>query len=244
VNYSIPVNLDVFLPTLLRIIHLYITIKEKFFTHEENMPSSSQPPSNRGPYDPFEKYRIAEIQKDKSMPDTSEGSEKFQLKSKSAIVAYLILLLKKFLDLFEETTDHGLAVSAESEVSEHLAQLKAAIEILKMEDHGQDSAFLNNLSLLWDQVLEDVVRFRRQTPLSIKMRAFLKELQHYPDDPVHSLGYYLTEYAGQKWLPFPYMEMISRLTLAHQKKPESSLLSRWSGMLDEMIQILNRAKGN
>jgi hypothetical protein len=202
------------------------------------MPSSFQPPVSGGPHDPYERYRIAEIQSDKGAPDASEGTETFQIKPRSAFAAYVTLLFKRFLDLFENTTELGLAVSAENDVLEHLILFKAALENLKIEDRGQDSPFLNSISVLWHQMLEDVMRFRRQTDLSIKMRAFIKEFQHYPNNQEHSLGYYLTEYAGQKWLPFPYMEMISRLAIQHKKNPQGSLLSRWSATLEEMIQML------
>ena len=72
----------------------------------------------------------------------------------------------------------------------------------------------------------------------MKIRTFIKELQHYPEHHEHSLGYYLTEYAGQKWLPFPYMEMIRNLHMYHKKNPENSLLSIWSKEIEEMIQII------
>ena len=102
--------------------------------------------------------------------------------------------------------------------------------------------FLNSLSNLWHQMLEDVLRFRRQTALSVKMRTFIREFQHYPENQEHSLGYYLTEYAGQKWLPFPYMEMISRLYANHKKNPQTSLLTRWSSELEALIQMLKPAE--
>jgi hypothetical protein len=74
------------------------------------------------------------------------------------------------------------------------------------------------------------------------MRTFVKELQHYPAHHEHSLGYYLTEYAGQKWLPFPYMEMLLKLHVLHKKDPQEGPLSLWSKALEEMIQILRPAE--
>jgi hypothetical protein len=202
------------------------------------MPDSFQPPPSSGSYDPFEKYRISEIQKDKETRDAAEGTQTYSYTRHSAFLAYVSLIFKKFLDLFEKTTERGLALSAEKDVREHLILLKAAIEILKIEDRSQDSPFLNHLSQLWHHLIEDVLRFRRQTPMATKMRAMIKEFQNYPELYEHSLGYYLTEYAGQKWLPFPYMEMIFRLYSQHKKNPEGSILSRWSSEIQEMIQII------
>jgi hypothetical protein len=204
------------------------------------MPSSSNPSS--GPHDPFDQYKVSEIQKDKEPHDAAEGQPQWEPPHHSAFAAYVSLLFKKLIDLFEETTNLGLTVSAETDVIEHLRLFKAALEILKMEDRSQDAPFLNSLSMHWHQLLDDVLRFRRQSPLSLKMRAFIKEFQQYPAHQEHSLGYYLTEYAGQKWLPFPYMEMIQKLHMQHKKSPENSNLSSWTKEFDELIQILQPPK--
>ncbi len=202
------------------------------------MPSSFQPPVSGDPHDPYEKYRVAEIQKDKEARDASEGTEPFRDKKRSAFVAYAILVLQKFLELFKGSTEQGLSASAEKDVIGHLAQLRAALETLKMEDRSQDSLFLNKLTELWHQILEDSYSFRRHTLLSAKIRSFIKTFQHYPGHQQHSLGYYLTEYAGQKWLPFPYMEMIRQLHAAHKKNQENSQLSVWSKEIEEIIQLI------
>ena len=206
------------------------------------MPGSFQPPVSGSSHDPFEKYRVAEIEKEKNPRDASEETGPFPSKPRSAFVAFVILILKKFLDLFEHTTEQGLSASAQEMVLEHLALFQAALETLKMEDRSQDSLFLNKLTELWHQLLEDSYSFRRHTLLSMKIRSFIKTLQHYPAHQEHSLGYYLTEYAGQKWLPFPYMEMIRHLHTDHNKSQENSLLSIWSKEIEEMIQMIKPQK--
>lgn len=202
------------------------------------MPGSSQPPISGEPHDPYEKYRVEEIQKDKEPGNAAEGTKSFQEKHHSAFAAYALLILNRFLELFERTTEQGLSTSAQEEVLNHLALFKAALETLKTEDRSQDSLFLNKLTELWHQLLEDSYSFRRHTVLATKIRTFIKELQHYPEHQEHSLGYYLTEYAGQKWLPFPYMDMIRHLHMSHKKNQENSLLSLWSKEIEEMIQII------
>ena len=57
---------------------------------------------------PYEKYRVEEIQKDKETTDAAEGTEPFPESHHSAFAAYAILILKKFLELFERTTEQGL----------------------------------------------------------------------------------------------------------------------------------------
>lgn len=206
------------------------------------MPGSFQPPVSGNSHDPFEKYRIAEIEKEKNPRDASEETGPFPSKPRSTFVAFVILTLKKVLDLFEHTTEQGLSTSAQEMVLEHLVLFQAALETLKMEDRSQDSLFLNKFTELWHQLLEDSYSFRRHTLLSMKIRSFIKALQHFPAHQEHSLGYYLTEYAGQKWLPFPYMEMIRRLHTDHNKSQENSLLSNWSKEIEEMIRMIKPQK--
>jgi hypothetical protein len=203
------------------------------------MPDSFQSPIGGGSKDPFEKYRIEEIQKDKDAEDAEKKLNWSSQTRRSLFATYMILIFKKFLDIFDQTTERGLGASAEIDVREHLALFKATFETLKIEDHSQDIAFLNRLSLLWHQLLEDVLRFRRKTPLADQMHAFIKSIKSYPANQEHSLAYYLSEYAGQKWLPFPYMEMLQQLWREHQKNLESSNLYQWSEDLEKMIQILN-----
>jgi len=202
------------------------------------MPDSYQPPISGEPHDPFEKYRIAGIQKEKEPHDASEGTEAFQPKRPSGFLGYAILILKKFIEIFEHTTEHGLTTSAQKEIFEHLAQFKSSLEILRNEDRSQDSLFLNQLAQIWHLLLDDSYSFRRNTLLSVKVRAFIKKLQHHSERQGHSLGYYLTEYAGQKWLPFPYMDMIRHLHMESMKNQENSHLATWSKDVDEMLLII------
>lgn len=202
------------------------------------MPSSYQPPVSGNPHDPFEKYRIEGIQKDKGAQDSAEGSDHQFYKPRSAFTAYVSLLLKKFIDFFESTTEQGLSISAENDVLEHIKLFKTTLEALQTNDLSQDPAYLNRLSICWHQLLEDSLRFRRKTELSIKIRDFIMEFQHHPEKAQHTLGYYLTEFAGQKWLPFPYMELIGRLHQQCKNNPAQSQLNRWIDELSAIIQML------
>lgn len=204
------------------------------------MPDSYDPPVSGGPHDPYEKYRVTEIHGDEEAANSQKRDR--EPEDRSAFAVYATFIFNKFIELFERTSEQGLTASAENAVLDHLIMFKAAIETLKIEDRSQDPGFLNKLADIWHQLLDDSFRFRRQTPLAIKMRAFIKGLQHYPEHHEHSLGYYLTEYAGQKWLPFPYMEMLLKLHVLHKKDPQGGPLSSWSNAIEEMIQMLRPAE--
>lgn len=195
------------------------------------MPDSFQRPVD--PSDPFGKFQAEQIEKDKMTPNEEPPKRSLW----ALLAAYMSLMVKKMLDLFEQTSEHGLAENAERDLREDLILFKAVLELLKKEDHSQDASFLHRLSELWHQLLEDLLCFRKQTPLSDQLNRFIKELQNYPDQQEHSLGYYLTD-AGREWLPIPFMEMIHRLHVQHHKNPPGSLLSRWTSLLSALISQL------
>ncbi len=203
--------------------------------------SSINNPINNKPRDPYEGYKVEAIEEEKRTKEELERKQKEKDVHKPQVVgAYLLLLMRRFLQLFSDKTERGVSSDTEKEVRGNLLLLKAALEILKAEDRSQDVAFLNRLSELWHQALEDSNRFRRNSPFSIAFRTFLRDLQHYPPEQEHTLGYYLIEYAGQKWLPFPYMELIATLHREYELDPESSPLLRWTTLLDELTEILSQ----
>ena len=191
-------------------------------------------PVGQDPQDPY-KYKVDEIQKDKESKENLQNSRKPH-SNKSVIGAYILHLIRKFFELFEETTEVGLTASAEEIVKGHLKLIKSILEILKRENKSEDSQFLGGLSRVWHEILEDALRFKKKTPFARKFQIFIQMIQDYPRAQEHSLGYYLTEYAGKKWLPFPYMEMVQNLQAEYQADPESSALTTWTREIDELLR--------
>ena len=94
------------------------------------------------------------------------------------------------------------------------------------------------MSEIWHHILEDSLRVQRSDPFWSPFQSFLEDLQNYPPDEEHSFAYYLTEYTGQQWLPFPYMDLIHQIHLDYQNNPKSSALERWTYQIDELRTIL------
>lgn len=189
------------------------------------------------PQDPYDKYRVERIEADKKTKDEEKKKEEKPAPGNPmAASAYLLLLFHRFLDLFEDTSEKGIASTAEKEVRDNLILVKEALEILKKEDRSQDAIFLNGLSELWHKALQDIMRFRRETPLARQFKSLIKDIDSYPENQEFSLGYYLTEYAGQKWLPFPYMELVMKIHADHEKNPESSVLTEWTTLIDSLVK--------
>lgn len=198
------------------------------------MPDSFQNPIGGGkPHDPYKDYRVEEIQKEMG-EKKREGSPP----EKPFLAAFILHAFKKFFELFEEKSGEKPMAYTETDVRGQLVEMRDLLESLKMEDHSQDASFLQKLSQVWMFLLEAVMQFSRRSNFAVQMQALIESLQEYPGGDGHSFGYYLTECAGQKWMPFPYMEIVRGLWADYQENLEASRLSGWCRDLNEMINSL------
>ena len=195
--------------------------------------SSSIPPgglSGKGPEDPYEKYRVQKIEEDNIAKERERKSSNFS--QSPSLFGLMAMVFKKCTEFFESLSSTGKNLSPEAAIREHLLLFRAALETLQKENCSEDLAFLNRLSDLWNLLLSDAMQLRRNTPQSIQLHDWIKKIQSYPPDQEYSLGYYLSDYAGQNWLPFPYLEMIKHL---HE---EYAQLSIWIHELSKIIVLL------
>lgn len=196
------------------------------------MPDSFQNPV--GGKDPYGHYRAEEIQKDKHEREQSAPSSERPL-----LAAFIINVFKKFFELFEKNRTEKPFAYSQADLRAHLMEMKELFESLETEDHSQDVSFLQKLSRIWASILEDKLQFPRRSILAVKMEALIHSILDYPEGREHTLGYYLSEYAGQKWMPFPYMEIIQGLWEEHQKEAEASRLSGWCRDLGEILNLVS-----
>lgn len=190
-----------------------------------------------GSRDPYDKLRVEPIEEDKlTKNDRRKPPVEKSSDEKLGAAAYLLQAFRSIVDFFLESP--SMAKSVEKDARENLLRLKEAFEILKKQDRSQDIQFLNDLSKIWQHVLEDCLRFNRDSSVAEQFKALVKKIQHYPPGQPHTFGYYLAEYAGQKWIPFPYMELVQKLHNDHEKNPTVSALVQWTVLIDELISLL------
>lgn len=197
----------------------------------ESMDSYQNPVT---PPDPYERYRVGAGGKEKQEKEWRSGGEEESSEEKWGLAAYFLNVLKKIIDCFLEAPEKR-NFRVEEKFVEHLKALKATFEILKREDRSEDIQFLNHLSQLWQCVLEDALGFKRDAELASQYKILIKKIQQFPENQLHTFGYYLSEYAGQKWIPFPYMEMIQKIHSEHAKNPIASALSGWTHLIDQLL---------
>lgn len=195
---------------------------------------SVENPLGKGPKDPYEKYRVEPIgEKEKKAPPFRDGEPKGK---KGFFLLYTLLMkiknaLERLLNLSSETPSIG------TEAFSSIRLLKTSFEKLKKEDLSQDAPFLQQLSKRWLNFIERMGEVADKKAL-IVYKSLLHAIDHYPEESAHSLGYYLTEFAGQRWVPFPYMELIQKIHHEHKVSPENSPLTRWTKLLDTLFSLL------
>lgn len=152
------------------------------------------------------------------------------------ILAYFFKALQKGIDTLLGKTKETLAEDFSAKRT--LKSLRTSLEILKLEDRSQDIHFLNDLAEKWNLALEESLNYNETAAAVFKV--FVKKILHYPENEPHTFGYYLTEHAGQKWIPFPYMELVQKIHSEHEKNPNSSVLVEWTRLLDDTTRLLQK----
>jgi len=188
--------------------------------------------------DPFERYyRVEEIERIRWDEERGGGPPREPPEGPRGWAALVWMLFEKVSDFLKQTIQKGLSAAALEPAREPLLLMKAAFETMMAEDRSQDAQFLKRVSKLWLEILEQSVALHASNPWARKLKAFIRDIESYPENEEHTFGYYLDEFAGQRWIPFPYMELLKTLHHQHELDPPSSLLTRWVKMIDE---ILNR----
>lgn len=185
--------------------------------------------------DPYEKFRVEGVGEKQSKGDQPEPPDEEPPEEKLGVAAHLLQILQKTVDYFLERYA-GQPNQVQSR--DTLTSLKSFFETMRQEDRSQDGEFLNALAKIWNQALEESLHFNESAALQFKV--LVKKILHYPENQPHTFGYYLTAYAGQKWVPFPYMELVQKIHSEHEKNPSSSPLMEWIFLLNNVLQLLNK----
>ncbi|MEN9654810.1 MAG: hypothetical protein RL235_922 [Chlamydiota bacterium] len=110
-----------------------------------------------------------------------------------------------------------------------------SLRTLQTKDRSQDYVFLCELSRLWQTLLAQTSQLPQNHPLYTPLLKVIQTIDGYPEGSTHSLGYYLSEHAGEaNWVPFPYMELMQSLHKAHIKDPAHSTLAKWVKSINQL----------
>ena len=184
------------------------------------------------PINPIDKVRIESV-KDKP-EEQKQKLEALRVEKKLFLYLAFLNVLKNTFKVFNyipEAKEGNL-----SPLKKELQTIKASFEALKVKDLSQDPNFLNYLAFTWLKFFKDFDFYPiKEKEITTLIKNFINEINSFPKENEFSLGYYLSEFAGYKWIPFPYMEILQNLHFEYQKNKENSQLEKWVNLLQEAI---------
>lgn len=187
--------------------------------------------------EPFEKIIINPIESDKKTKD--EGYKGLKSSTRVQTFATIVAFFKKIASPLKGKGQ--IYLTDQQELLDHVLSFRKLLQILSLEDESHHPEFTEQLSEAWHGLLDDFNAHSHSTsgmkPETIKkISFFVAQLQNYPPGADHTLGFYLTGYAGKEWIPFPFMELLQSLFEEHQATPHHSVLSNWISLLDEILR--------
>lgn len=138
-------------------------------------------------------------------------------------LAFILTLQKNLLTL---TTSPTLPLQGGHPVRHFYNHLNELTKI----NQSKNSTYSATLTSLWNELLQ----FAAKNP-SPELTSLIQEIQSYPKGAKYSLGYYLSEYAGKAWFPFPYIELLETLHQGSLDTPKTSPLIKWLHLLEILL---------
>lgn len=121
-----------------------------------------------------------------------------------------------------------------------LEKLRNSLLLLTVHDHSRNVTYAKNLSATWNELLDYfpplIIGKIGNSEVSEALKQLITNIKTYPKKADHTLGYYLQKYAGENWLPFPFIAILKGLHENHAIQGEKSELSKW---LDELAQVID-----
>jgi hypothetical protein len=174
-----------------------------------------------------------------------EGPEEIAKKNpQGLLMAGFCAYVHKTVRFLTDSATKKRGVLSGGGLEHHLIEFKKSLVVLTQEDQSQNQEYVFHLSDVWHALLENLnlVEFleRKKSPLIAHIKTFIETIRSYPPKEEHSLGFYMTEFAGKDWLPFPFMELLHKLHDDFHKNKEKSQLSQWIASIDLILAELTR----
>lgn len=196
---------------------------------------SLKPPDNLPP-DHWSRVQRIEKEKFKEEPEKEPGPKPILFST------FYVYFKKLYQSLFPKTIESSSV--DKQQVLEDLLSLKKMLQILGSEDQSRNAEFIQQLSELWHNLTQDCnvlnLSSRKNDQELVKIKNFLSSFGHFPRAEEHTMGYYLTEYVGPEWLPFPFMDLLKALHEEFRKNPQKSQIDSWIEAIDELVFDLER----
>jgi len=187
------------------------------------------------------KILIPAIEKDRH---ATEDSFKNIDRRKNALtqMAAVIALMRKLLSQSIDDETKSLKVKAPTSSTKLFDEFKKLLFLLKDQDMATDISYAQKLSKSWNDIINAYIpAILERTPKESKklIKEFLNMVRSYEGEADHSMGYYLTQYAGENWLPFPFIKLVRSLHEDYVAKKDQSHITRWINQIASIDKSLS-----
>ncbi len=183
--------------------------------------------------------RVDPIEADKKRKGNLDWGEDEKEKEPATYGAFLGFL-KKLTGFLGREKGASPEVISEDPLTNDVRNLKNLFQILMDSNQSDSGKFCGELSKAWHQLLQGVQvleRTRRRAFVNPeKLKTLLGEIDNYPPNEEHKLGFYLSKYAGEEWLPLPFRQILKHLFTDHRLNGENSVLSKWVDGFTQLLQ--------
>ena len=180
-------------------------------------------------------------------PVEREKKEKEPFTSVSSPSLLLASLLIHFREALSEFLPKGKSAQWNiADLIDNLNRFLNSLQILFEKDESHNPLFTGQLAENWHHLQENshdlFLNKQELTDLYPLLQTFFDKIETFPPSSDLSLAYYLKEYAGKEWLPFPFMEMLQELHDQAALSPHNCYLKEWIDDLSSLISLLNERK--
>lgn len=183
-------------------------------------------PKDFNPGDP-EYLRAEAIEKDKHRGEPDLPLD-LPLRGEILLSSSIANMLIGHINFFLQPTETADTLT---DIETILTKFKNSLETLRIENKSNDYHFAHELSFLWHAIKMHTAELLplKKSPVYIEsLDMLIQKINLFPKNTDHSLGYYLSEYAGEKWLPFPFIDILNILHEEAILKKSGDTLHDWS----------------
>ena len=163
-----------------------------------------------------------------------QGQEK-----RSNFFAIFLVFLRYLIQIFNGKNSGQRGKTSLTGLLRGLETFKALLVQMQRVDQSENSMFCAALSIAWVDLFQEtqvLSHIKEKQRIDLKgLVSLIDDINYFPRDKEHQLGYYLSRYAGNRWLPFPFREILRDLHLDHQTNGEKSILSQWIQTIDTLL---------
>lgn len=186
-----------------------------------------------------DEYRVNPIEADKQKKESQDWELPEEKKRPKAYAAFIVFL-QNLTNALGRGKEGNLEEISEDALTADLQEFKAILQILLDVDQSENGPYCAQFSAAWHRLLQGVQVFshtKRKALVDIeKLKALLTDINNYPPNEDHKLGFYLSEFAGETWLPVPFREILKRLFADHRVNQSHSTLMQWIELINEILQ--------